>query len=102
VDEIINLQPLGNKTSAELDFKVRVGEVVAMQNRYELVVYWRGEDQYFIVEVPELAGCMVDGSTYQEAVRNAEVVIHEWIETARDSGRPIPEPAGKSRYAMAR
>ena len=63
--------------------------------RYEVVIYWSDEDQAFIAEVPELAGCMADGATYQEALSNAEVVIKEWIETARELGRPIPQPKGK-------
>ena len=54
-----------------------------MPIRYELIVYWSAEDQSYIVEVPELPGCMADGATYQEAVANAEVVIGEWIQTAR-------------------
>ncbi|MDT4898441.1 MAG: hypothetical protein QOH25_3518 [Acidobacteriota bacterium] len=67
--------------------------------RYELIIYWSDEDEAFIVEVPELAGCMADGATYQEALANVEVVINEWIETARELGRPIPEPKGRLLYA---
>lgn len=67
--------------------------------RYELIIYWSRADDCFVVEVPELAGCMVDGATYQEAVANAETVIEQWLETARDLGRPIPEPRGKLAYA---
>ena len=70
-----------------------------MPIRYELIVYWSAEDQSYIVEVPELPGCMADGATYQEAVANAEVVIGEWIQTARELGRPIPEPKGRLMYA---
>ncbi len=70
-----------------------------MNSRYELVVYWSQDDDYFVVEVPELPGCMSDGKTYQEAVSNAEVVIAEWIETAQALGRSIPEPKGKLMYA---
>lgn len=70
-----------------------------MQHRYELVIFWSKEDQCFVVEVPELPGCMADGANYQEAVKNAERVIEEWIETARALGRAIPEPAGKLMYA---
>ncbi|MFH1605011.1 MAG: type II toxin-antitoxin system HicB family antitoxin [Pseudomonadota bacterium] len=70
-----------------------------MQHRYELVIFWSKEDQCFVVEVPELPGCMADGASYQEAVKNAERVIEEWIETARALGRVIPEPAGKLMYA---
>ena len=67
--------------------------------RYELIIYWSEEDKSYIVEVPELPGCMSDGPTYAEAVKAAEVVIREWIETARELGRPIPEPRGKLMYA---
>ena len=66
-----------------------------MKIRYELIIYWSEEDQAFIVEVPELAGCMADGETYQEAVQNAELVIQEWIESAKQLERVIPEPKGR-------
>lgn len=68
-------------------------------NRYEIIVYWSDEDSTYIAEVPELAGCMADGHTYVDAVKNADVVISEWIETARLVGRPVPEPKGKLYYA---
>lgn len=67
--------------------------------RYELIIYWSKADESFVVEVPELPGCMADGATYQEAVANAQVVIAEWIETARSLNRPVPEPRGKLAYA---
>lgn len=67
--------------------------------RYELIIYWSDVDQSFIAEVPELSGCAADGRTYQEAVAAVEVVIAEWIETARQLGRPIPEPRGRLLYA---
>jgi predicted RNase H-like HicB family nuclease len=69
------------------------------QIQYEIILYWSKEDQAFIAEVPELPGCAADGATYQEAVANAEVVIREWIETARELGRPIPQPRGRLLYA---
>lgn len=67
--------------------------------KYELIIYWSNDDQSFIVEVPELPGCMADGETYEQAVINAKDVIEEWIETARELGRPIPEPRGRLMYA---
>ena len=68
-------------------------------NKYEMIIYWSKEDDCFIVDVPELPGCMADGKTYQESVTNAEIVIQEWIDTAKSAGRPIPEPKGKLMYA---
>ena len=70
-----------------------------MTSKYEVILYWSDEDEAFIAEVPELAGCMADGSTYQAALANVEVIIQEWIETAREMGRRIPEPRGKLMYA---
>ena len=67
--------------------------------QYEIVLYWSKEDQAFIAEVPELPGCAADGATYQDALANAEVVIREWIETAQELGRSIPEPRGRLMYA---
>jgi len=67
--------------------------------RYEMIIYWSDEDQAFIAEVPELPGCAADGSTYQEAIANAEVVIQEWIETAKELGRAVPEPKGRLSFA---
>jgi len=72
---------------------------MAADIRYEIILYWSQEDQAFIAEVPELPGCAADGATYQEAVSNVEVVIREWIETARELGRPIPAPRGRLLYA---
>ena len=67
--------------------------------RYEVILYWSEEDGAFIAEVPELPGCMADGTTYQEALANVEVVIQEWMDTAQALGRPIPEPRGRLVYA---
>ena len=67
--------------------------------KYEIILYWSNEDESFIAEVPELAGCAADGATRQEALANAEAVIAEWLETARELGRPIPDPKGRLLFA---
>lgn len=67
--------------------------------KYEMIIYWSEEDSAFVAEVPELAGCMADGATYQEAVQNVQVVIDEWIETAKSLGREIPQPKGRLLFA---
>ena len=68
-------------------------------SKYEIILYWSEEDDAFIAEVPELAGCAADGATYQEAVANVEVIIQEWIQTAKELGREIPVPKGRLIYA---
>jgi len=67
--------------------------------KYEIILYWSAEDDAFIAEVPELAGCVADGPTRQEAIANAELVIAAWLETAKELGRPIPEPRGRLLFA---
>jgi len=67
--------------------------------KYEIIIYWSEQDQAYIAEVPELAGCAADGKTYKQALANVEVIIHEWIETAKELKRPVPEPKGRLLYA---
>ena len=67
--------------------------------KYEIILYWSSDDDAFIAEVPELAGCAADGATRQEALANVEVVIAEWLETARELGRAIPQPKGRLLFA---
>lgn len=68
-------------------------------HKYETILYWSEDDQAFIAEVPELSGCMADGKTAVEALQNAERIAMEWIETAIELGRTVPEPKGRLRYA---
>ena len=65
------------------------------QNRYGVLIYWSEEDQAFIAEVPDLPGCMADGRTRRECLANVETVIKEWIETAHELGRAVPQPRGR-------
>lgn len=67
--------------------------------KYEVIIYWSQDDDAFIAEVPELPGCMADGKTYQEALKNVEVIAAEWIETARELKREVPKPKGRLMYA---
>ena len=67
--------------------------------KYEIIIYWSEEDQAYIAEVPELPGCAADGRTYKQALANVEVIIQEWIETAKELKRPVPEPKGRLLYA---
>lgn len=68
-------------------------------SKYEIIIFWSEDDNAYIAEVPELPGCMADGRTYQEALANAEVVISQWIETALELGRSVPQPRGRLKYA---
>jgi predicted RNase H-like HicB family nuclease len=70
-----------------------------MNSKYELIMYWSEEDNAFVVEVPELPGCMADGPTQNEALANIQIVIDQWIATARELGREIPKAKGRLLYA---
>ena len=67
--------------------------------KYEVIIYWSEEDAAFVAEVPELPGCMADGETYKDALHNVEQIIKEWLETAKELGRNIPEPKGRLKFA---
>ena len=68
-------------------------------NKYEIIIFWSDEDKSYIADVPELPGCMADGKTYQEAISNAEIIINEWIETAKELVREIPLAKGRLMFA---
>jgi predicted RNase H-like HicB family nuclease len=70
-----------------------------MGTKYEIIIFWSEPDNAFVAEVPELPGCMADGQTYQEAVANAQQIIQEWITTAKELGRTVPQPRGRLAYA---
>ena len=67
--------------------------------KYTIMIYWSADDEAFVAEVPELSGCSADGTTSQEALSNVEIVIEEWIQTAKELGRPVPEPKGRLIFA---
>ena len=67
--------------------------------KYEVIIYWSDEDRAFIAEVPELPGCAADGKTHRQALDNVETIIQEWLEMAREFGRPILKPKGRLVFA---
>lgn len=67
--------------------------------KYEIIVHWSTEDNAFIAEVPELPGCMADGKTYEGALQNIQIIMEEWITTAKSLDREIPVPKGRLIYA---
>lgn len=89
---------VGSKWNQALTIDSRWG-MKSEQYRYEIIIYRSEEDQAFIAEVPELPGCAADGSTYQKALSNVQVIISEWLDTAKELGRAIPEPKGRLMYA---
>jgi predicted RNase H-like HicB family nuclease len=113
ITEILNLQPRADRTAKpyqvrqvrDIILRYRLDErcdrevEVSADYRYEIVIYWSELDQTFVAEVPELPGCMADGPTYEAALREAGVVIREWVSAARELGREVPQPAGRRMFA---
>ena len=54
---------------------------------------------FYVVDVPELPGCMAHGATRQAAIKNAEHAIKFWIKTAKEDGQKVPEPRGRLMFA---
>jgi predicted RNase H-like HicB family nuclease len=100
VMERVNLQREGQaisgSTSAENSGKL---QIVMKANSYEMIIWWSAEDEAYVVDVPELPGCMAHGATRQEAIKNTEDAIKFWIKTAKDDGQEIPQPRGRLVYA---
>ena len=67
--------------------------------KYEVIIYWSADDDAFVAELPELPGCAADGPTPGEALANVHEIAREWIETALELGRPVPEPRGRLLFA---
>ncbi len=66
---------------------------------YPLICFWSEEDQAYLVEVPDLPGCMADGSSQTEALTNARIIIQEWLDFSEELGNPIPAPSERLRLA---
>ncbi len=67
--------------------------------KHEIIIWWSKDDNCYLAEVPELAGCMADGDTLSEVTAAIEESIKLWIEVNTQRGFPIPEPKGRLMYA---
>jgi predicted RNase H-like HicB family nuclease len=65
---------------------------------YPVLVIWSEADGAYLANVIGLPGCLADGTTPEEAVANSQLVIQEWLETARELGREIPEPTDDAAF----
>lgn len=70
-----------------------------MNTKYEIVVYWSEVDGSFLAEVPELPKLITDGATRVDALKNAETMIEDYLNTAREAGWAVPEPCGRMAFA---
>lgn len=72
---------------------------MSRKNFFEMIIWSSHEDEVFVVDVPELPGCMAHGKTQHAAIKNAEAAIVFWIKTAKEDGLAIPEPKGRLLFA---
>ncbi|MCD6291427.1 MAG: type II toxin-antitoxin system HicB family antitoxin [Anaerolineae bacterium] len=55
------------------------------------VIIYPGEDGYWVAECPSLPGCISQGKTKEEAIRNIREAINEYIIALEEDGLPVPE-----------
>ena len=62
---------------------------------YPFTMYPLSEDEGggYLIEFPDLPGCMSDGATPEEALRNGADAMRCWIEAMRAAGRSVPAPS---------
>ena len=65
-----------------------------MTHKYDIIIYWNDDDEAFIAKVPDLPGCVASGPTYESALNKIQIAISKWIESATETGRPIPGQNG--------
>jgi predicted RNase H-like HicB family nuclease len=59
---------------------------------YSMVIQWDPQDRIYVVEAPELPGCMTHGDTYEAAVAQGLDAIDSWVAAAQQTGLPVPAP----------
>ena len=67
--------------------------------KYSISIAWSDEDQAYIATVPEFRNLSVFGSTYEEALKEAEIVLEGYIESFKSENTPLPEPNKVSEYS---
>ncbi len=67
--------------------------------KYQIEITWSAEDKAYVVNVPELSGCMTHGETVEAALRNAKEAIEGYLESLEDRGLPIPEPLSEKKFS---
>ncbi|MBR3515387.1 MAG: type II toxin-antitoxin system HicB family antitoxin [Lachnospiraceae bacterium] len=67
-------------------------KLIEIVQDYKVLSYYSEEDGCYLAQIPEFAGCIADGSTPEEAIKNVKDLGKEWIELAIEDGKPIPAP----------
>jgi antitoxin HicB len=69
-----------------------------MQNEYRFAVRLLSAEEGggYLIEFPDLLGCMSDGETVAEAIANGEEAKRDWIAAMVEAGRPEPLPTAEA------
>lgn len=59
---------------------------------YHINLFYSEEDQAWVADIPDLFICSATGDTPEEALREVLIGKELWLKTAREEGKPIPEP----------
>lgn len=65
---------------------------MTMSLHYNINLFWSDTDDCWIADVPDLRGCSAHGATPEEAAREAQMAIEQWVEVASEYGDAIPAP----------
>src|SRR3984885_10167644 len=66
---------------------------MADENRITIRPLSKDEGGGFLVEYPEIPGCMSDGETVEEAIANGREALRDCLEVFKESGRKLPKPS---------
>ncbi|WP_447974775.1 type II toxin-antitoxin system HicB family antitoxin [Nitrospira sp. Kam-Ns4a] len=59
---------------------------------YHINIFYSEEDGGYIADIPDLESCSAFGRTPEEALAQVEQAKAAWLDAARATGKPIPEP----------
>jgi predicted RNase H-like HicB family nuclease len=60
---------------------------------YHINIFYSDEDEGYVADIPDLQSCSAFGRTPEEALAELEQAKKAWLESARESGKPIPTPS---------
>lgn len=59
---------------------------------YHINIFYSDKDEGYIADIPDLDACSAFGETPEKALAELEIAKKTWLESAKETGKPIPEP----------
>ncbi|WP_019505687.1 type II toxin-antitoxin system HicB family antitoxin [Pleurocapsa sp. PCC 7319] len=63
-----------------------------MNDNYSIVIQWSEKDECFVASLPEWGNCNTQGTSYEQALENAQKVLASLVESSVSQGESLPEP----------